>query len=138
MKNSLGMLVLGAMVAWSSTNGFAAAPGSARGADQDREVNVGVASVFVPSGFDSRSDVNVVASGMFPNTCYRWSRAEVAKGANDVLEVYTKAKVHDGMCLMMLVPFTNEVSLGRLGSGEHVVHFMGGDGTYLEKKIVIE
>jgi hypothetical protein len=42
------------------------------------------------------------------------------------------------MCLMMLVPFTNEVNLGRLGAGEHVVHFMGGDGTYLEKKIVIE
>ena len=134
MKISFAMLFAGLLITMSSAKSFSATPGT----DPDREVNIGVASVFVPSGFDSRSDVNVVASGLFPNTCYRWSRAEVTAKDQGIIEVYTKAKVHEGVCLMMLVPFTNEVALGHLGAGEHTVRFMGGDGTYLEKKIVIE
>jgi hypothetical protein len=136
MKNSLGMLALGLVMTVSSATGFAAP--SRSGSEGEREVNVGVSSVFVPSGFDSRSEVNVVASGLFPNSCYRWSRAEVSRNADNVVEVHTKAKVREGVCLMVLLPFTNEVSLGRLGSGRHTVHFMGGDGTYLEKIINIE
>jgi len=103
----------------------------------EREVDLSVSEAFIPSGFDSDSDVHVVVSGMYPNTCYRWSRAEVARKTG-VVEVRSKAIVKSGLCLMMLVPFSSEVSLGVLGAGEHTVRFMGGDGTYLEKRIVIE
>jgi hypothetical protein len=135
MKINFETLALSLMVTMASVRGYSE---TSRNSVRDREVNIGVVSVFVPSGFDSRSEVKVVASGLFPNTCYRWSRAETATNDQGVVEVYTKAMVREGMCLMMLVPFTNEVGLGRLGVGEHTVRFMSGDGTYLQKKIVIE
>ncbi|MGK5085400.1 hypothetical protein WDW37_19100 [Bdellovibrionota bacterium FG-1] len=106
--------------------------------DQDLEVNVGVSSVFVPSGFDSNSDVAVIANGIFPNSCFQWSRAEVSRNPEGVIEVHPMAKVRAGMCLMVLMPYVTEISLGKLERGEHWVRFIGGDGAYLEKKIVIE
>ena len=39
---------------------------------------------------------------------------------------------------MVLVPFQNDVRLGKLAAGEHTLKFLSGDGTYLEKKITIE
>ena len=34
-----------------------------------KDMQVAVNSVFVPGGFDSESDVFVIVSGMFPNSC---------------------------------------------------------------------
>lgn len=104
----------------------------------EKEVVVGVNDAYIPSGFDSTSDVFVVVNGIFPNGCYRWSRAEVAHPTTSLHEVKSVAKVSQGMCLMVLVPFTKEVRLGTIGAGEHKVRFMNGDGTYLEKGLVIE
>lgn len=135
-------LALFLVSSWVSTPSYAA--NSARTgsavvtAREEREVDVGVSSLFVPPGFDSNSETYVVASGVFPNSCYRWSRATVNTNADGVIEVQPKAKVRSGMCMMVLVPFSTEVALGKLSTGEHIVRFLGGDGTYLEKKIVIE
>ena len=116
-----------------ATSAFASAPAQ----PPQKEVLIGISDVFVPAGFDSNSEVNVVASGMFPNGCYRWGSSEVTKG-DEAVEVRSKAIVKQGMCLMVLVPFTREISLGKLGAGDHAVRFMSSDGTYLEKHIVIE
>ena len=104
---------------------------------QEKEVQVGVNDALIPGGFDSTSDVTAVVSGIFPNSCYRFKGAEV-ETQGDVTNVKTKAVVRSGMCLMVLVPFTREVNLGKLGKGSHTLRFHGGDGTYLEKKINIE
>ena len=42
------------------------------------------------------------------------------------------------MCLMVLVPFTKEIRLGKLSVGTHSVKLVNGDGTYIEKQINIE
>ncbi|MFN7727718.1 MAG: hypothetical protein ACK5P7_01035 [Bdellovibrio sp.] len=102
-----------------------------------KEVLVGVADAFVPSGFDSNSEAYVVASGLFPNGCYRFSRSEVTHQAGLAHEVRIFASVQQGMCLMVLVPFNKEVSLGKLEAGVHTIRFMGGDGTFIEKKLEI-
>lgn len=103
-----------------------------------REVVVGVSDVFVPGGFDSEADAYVVVSGIFPNGCYRWKTAQVKH--TDALnhEIVSKADVSQGMCLMVLVPFTKEVRLGKLVSGTHRLKFLNGDGTYLEKTVNVE
>ena len=105
----------------------------------EKEVLVGISEAYIPGGFDADSDVYVVVSGMFPNSCYRWQDAKVAHDkALNIHEVRSTAGVSQGMCLMVLVPFQKEVQLGKLGSGEHKIRFMSGDGTFLEKTLVIE
>ena len=105
---------------------------------QDREVVVGVNDAYVPGGFDQTSDVFVIASGLFPNGCYRWKRSEVNHISATVHEVKAIASVSQGMCLMVLVPFTKEIHIGNIGAGDHTVRILNGDGTYMEKKIQIE
>lgn len=104
----------------------------------EKEVLVGVNDAYIPGGFDANSDVYVVTSGIFPNSCYKWSRADVGHMAGNIHEVRSLARVNQGMCLMVLVPFTKEVQLGQIGSGQHTVRFINGDGTYWEKGLVIE
>lgn len=117
-----------------STSAFAATERPA-----EKDVLVNIHDVYVPGGFDASSDVYVVASGIFPNSCYHWKEAKVAENKSaGVLEVRATAGVSQGMCLMVLVPYSKEISLGQLGSGEHKVRFMNGDGTYFEKTIEIE
>lgn len=103
-----------------------------------KDVVVPINEAFVPGGFDSQSDSFVVVSGIFPNGCYRWKNAEVKNVSEYVHEVTSHALVNQGMCLMVLVPFSKDVRLGRLQSGNHALRFLNGDGTYMEKTLVIE
>ncbi len=105
---------------------------------EDREVQVGFSDAFIPSGFDSNSDTFVVASGLFPNGCYRWKESSVEHTSANVHEIKATATVSQGMCLMVLVPFTKEIHLGKLAVGTHAVRMLNGDGTYIEKQIQIE
>lgn len=105
---------------------------------QDREVQVGLSSVFVPGSFDSNSEAYVVVSGVFQNGCYKWSRVEKTSRDEFTHEVKSMATVTPGMCIMVLIPFQKEVRLGKLNTGKHTVRFLNGDGTYLEKSLNIE
>jgi hypothetical protein len=107
---------------------------------ESKEVVVGVSDALVPGGFDSSTDAYVIESGVFPNGCYRWKRAEVTSSADqkNLHEIRTIASVSQGMCLMVLVPFTKEVKLGKLSAGVHTLRFVNGDGTYLERTLNIE
>ena len=103
-----------------------------------KEVQIGLSGVFVPGGFDSNSDTYVVASGVFPNGCYRWSRSETVARDTFTHEINSKAIVTQGMCIMVLVPFQKDIRLGKLVAGKHTLRFMNGDGTYFEKSVQIE
>lgn len=110
----------------------------AQAATEERQVQVGFSDAYIPSGFDSNSDTFVVASGLFPNGCYRWSESNVNHAGTNVHEVRATATVSQGMCMMVLVPFTKEIHLGKLSVGAHAVRLINGDGTYIEKQINIE
>lgn len=131
MKNLRTILFVG-MIALTSQITFADSV-----TNEEKSVYVGVTGVFVPSGFDSNSDVNVVINGILPNGCYRYSHAEVAV-RSDFTEVKNVAMVQQGMCLMVLVPYTKEVNLGKYPAGKHMLRFIAGDGTYIEKELNIE
>ena len=103
-----------------------------------KEVTIGLNDVYVPGGFDSSTVSYVVVSGMFPNGCYKWKGAEVKNTGTYRHEIVSKATVSQGMCLMVLVPFTKDVKLGKLDAGTHVLRFLNGDGTYFEKSLNIE
>lgn len=103
-----------------------------------KEVAVGISGVFVPGGFDSNSEAYVVANGVFPNGCYRWSRSETNRVDSNTHEIRSMATVTQGMCIMVLVPFQKDIRLGKLSAGKHTLRFLNGDGTYFEKALTIE
>jgi hypothetical protein len=129
MKSLISALVLMASV---STTAFAQA------APATKEVTIALSEVYVPGGFSPATDAYVIVSGMFPNSCYRWARAEVNNTGPLTHEVKSIATVSQTMCLMVLVPYTKEVNLGRLQTGDHTLRFVNGDGTYFEKTLKVE
>ena len=103
-----------------------------------KDLPVAVNQVFIPGGFDSKMDAYVVVSGIFPNGCYKWKGATQVDVTNTEHEITSEATVSQGMCIMVLVPFSKEVRLGKLDVGTHKLRFVSGDGTYLEKSMTIE
>jgi hypothetical protein len=79
-----------------------------------REVVVSVSDAYLPSGFDSSYDAYVVVSGLFPNSCYRLKETRTEHIGPALHEVSTYATVTEGLCLMVLLPFNKEASLGKL------------------------
>lgn len=104
----------------------------------EKEVQIGISGAFVPAGFDSSSEAYVVVNGVFQNGCYKWSRAEVKNNDEFSHEIRSMATVTQGMCIMVLIPFQKDVRLGKLPTGKHNLKFVNGDGTYLEKSLVVE
>lgn len=127
----LASLLLAAVVGFGSVSFASEAPA-------EKEVQIGISGVYVPGGFDSASDVYVVVNGIFQNGCYKWKRADVNHKDTYFHEIKSIASVSQGMCLMVLIPFQKEVRLGRFQSGKHVLHFDNGDGTYVQKSLVVE
>ena len=106
---------------------------------EEKEVQVSINDALIPTTVNAGDDVKAVISGLFNNGCYRYSRSSVDHDtANGIHEVSTFANVSQGMCIMVLVPFTREVELGTLSKGEHRVRFMNGDGTYMEKRVIAQ
>jgi hypothetical protein len=104
----------------------------------EREVQVGINGVYVPSKIDRRDEAIVVVNGIFQNGCYRWKKSEVKHIAMTTHEVRSYATVSQGMCLMVLVPFQKEVNLGKMNPGRHLVRFVNGDGTYLDRYLTVD
>lgn len=132
MKHTLTMIALVTGMGFSAASHAADAPKS-------HEQTIGISEAYIPGGFSSDTDAYVVVSGMFPNSCYHFSRADVRDGIVAMThEVRLYANVAEGLCLMVQVPFTQEVRLGQLERGEHTLRFVNGDNTFFERKIVIE
>ena len=132
MMKKIFMLSLAALTINFATTALAQAPAPAK------DVVLNVIDAYVPGGFDSTSDVFTVVNGIFPNGCYSWSRAEVTHPSQFLHEVRAVASVTQGMCIMVLIPYTKEIHIGRTGAGTHKLRFINGDGTYLEKTLNIE
>lgn len=104
----------------------------------EKEVQVGISGAFVPGGFDSNSDAYVIVNGVFQNGCYKWKRADIITKDGFTHEISSMASVTQGMCIMVLIPYQKDVRLGQLQAGKHTLRFLNGDGTYLEKTLVVE
>lgn len=103
-----------------------------------REVQIGISGVFVPGPFDANTDAYVIVNGIFQNGCYKWSRADIISVQEFIHEIRTYANVLQSSCMMVLIPFQNEVRFGQLKSGEHKLKFINGDGTFLENTLTVK
>lgn len=103
-----------------------------------KEIAVGVNGVYVASDVNTKSDVIVVVNGLFPNGCYSLGEPKVDHKTAFDHDIYTIAKVKQGICLRVLVPFTKEISIGKLAAGKHNLRFVADDGTAVEKVIDVK
>lgn len=133
MKNTIKAIL--SMTAFLFAIGAGATPSPA---PISKDVVISINDVFVPGGFDSRTDAYVVVSGIFPNGCYKWKGAQVVHTSPTSHEVTSVASVTQGMCIQVLIPFSKDVRLGQLASGTHTLKFVSNDGTYIEKQLVVE
>jgi hypothetical protein len=108
-------------------------------APDTKEVTVSVNDVFVSDSVESIREVKIVASGVFSNSCYRWSRADITNISETTHIVQAKAWVTTGApCLTVLVPYSREVNLGYLSKGEHTLRFVGRDETFFDRKFQVQ
>ena len=136
MKNTKWMLSAVLAVSGSAVQAYGIDP-IARAAASTSEVSVNISSATIVSGYDP-AEPTAVISGMFPNSCYSWNRATVNNVSDTLHEIRALANVRMGMCLMVLIPYSEEVQVGKLVPGTHTLRFMNGDGTYQEKKVVVD
>jgi hypothetical protein len=99
--------------------------GSAAKADDvfvPRLVTAPIDRVFVPLGFDSNDNVEVVLHGHFPNTCYKLGPAlYTVDEATKTIEIDASSYQYNGGCAQMLVPFIQSVSVGLLNQGSYTI-----------------
>lgn len=110
---------------------FAAASVRADSVDDVMEVPAPIDGVFIPQGFDTNDNSQVVISGAYPNTCYKMGNVtksvdlEQDEDGNiikrDVKINVTAYYHHSRACLMLYTPFTEVVSLGLLKKGAYEV-----------------
>jgi len=85
-------------------------------------VTAPVERVFVPLGFDSNDNVEVVLHGHFPNTCYKLGPALYSVDeATKTVEIEALSYQYAGGCAQLMVPFTQSVSVGLLKEGDYTV-----------------
>ncbi len=82
---------------------------------------VPVEQIYTPMGFDSNDDTQIVVSGYLPSVCYQ-SPKTVVKRVGKKIEVSVWAYFRkDLVCIEMLVPYMEVISLGVIKSGEYEV-----------------
>lgn len=86
-----------------------------------------VNEVFLPKGFDSNDNVEVVVSGILPNLCYKSPRGEVEIKGNDVFISMKAIRNSDGdaPCAEMVVPYLEAINLGLLDRGWYNINVDG-------------
>lgn len=87
---------------------------------------------------DNKSTSSFVVNGLFPNSCYSVAGIKVDHEEDLLHTVRLYANVQQGVCMMVLIPFTVEGHLGPLSPGSHTVKFVSGDGTSFVKTVLIK
>lgn len=77
---------------------------------------------YLPDGFDTNDSVEIVGEGLFRNSCYKPAHVEATVDSQAMrIELRAKAYFYDAICLQVLVPFHQVVSLGILNAGRYKV-----------------
>lgn len=88
---------------------------------------VPVENVFVPSGFDSNDNSEVIVTGTLPNLCHRYPQTKVVVNGNKI-DIRVEALYYSPsspFCPQLLVPFMETVNLGVLDKGMYKITVNG-------------
>lgn len=89
---------------------------------------VSAKKIFIPQGFDSNDNVQVVLHGTLTGTCEKIAHSEVlpSDDSNEI-HIVVWARRFEGICLPIASNFDKEVSLGRLAPGAYDLKTSGID-----------
>lgn len=83
-------------------------------------VQAPIKRVYAPQGFDSNDVVQFVVEGYFPNSCYRPGFVGATVRQNEhVIEVSSQAFRYSGICLEVIIPYDQVITVGTLGPGTY-------------------
>lgn len=104
------------------------------------EILIPVEHIYVPKGFDSNDNTEVVVSGYLPNLCHKAPKSVVTvKGSTiDIKIMALKYETSNPFCPEVLVPFVEPVNVGLLNKGLYDI-VVNGESIYKkEAKINID
>jgi hypothetical protein len=85
-------------------------------------VNSNFHTGYLPDGFDTNDSVEIVGEGLLNNSCYRAANVDVnVDHATMRIELSPKAYFYDSLCLQVLIPYHQVISLGILNAGRYTV-----------------
>ncbi len=91
---------------------------AAQADDSVEMVEYGYHTSYIPGGFDSNDNAQIVGEGIYPDTCYRPASPMVKTDpVTREVRVAPYAYHYNGICLKMLVPFDQTLDLGILPAG---------------------
>lgn len=99
-------------------------------------------------GFEQKNNIDVVLYGALPNGCYTLADTVIEKAADEhTINVKQFAnRETQGMCaqasslteqMQLVIPFTNDVSMGQLGVGTYNLNYLSEDGTLRARPLEI-
>ncbi len=89
-----------------------------------------IGKTYIPDGFDDNDNVQLVAEGYFPNSCYRPAPSNRSIDLKKKeITLSPMAFKYDGVCLMVILPFEISFQLGPLKKGAYSIK--QPDGTLL-------
>ncbi len=94
--------------------------------------------IYVPHGFDSNDNTEVVIEGYLPNLCYRSPRASVQVVGNEIKIKMTSLRAPDSSaCAEMVVPYVRPVSVGTLPAGDYKILVNEGEFDSIKSNIQV-
>jgi hypothetical protein len=95
--------------------------------------------VFVPAGFDSNDNVEVVVTGYLPDLCYKAPRAQAEIKGNRAQVSITALKIKDPsvFCVQLAVPFMEVATLGVMDPGKYSLDVNAGQPTSRQGRVLI-
>lgn len=78
--------------------------------------------IYVPAGFDSNDQVEIVGEGLFRNSCYRPAETSIEVDHDrKIIKVGPAAYEYSGLCLQVVLPFDRVMNVGMLKPGTYEI-----------------
>ncbi len=101
------------------------------------ETLVPIDDVYVPSGFDTNDNSEIIVSGWLPNLCHKspMTSVEIKDKTINIKVTALKYSASNPFCPEMIVPFLKSVSVGLLDKGDYKI--LVNDKTAYQKKSML-
>jgi hypothetical protein len=104
--------------------------GAAQAQSNPKIVPVSFGKMYVPQGYDSNDNVQLVGTGVYPNSCYRNADTKVVVDhKKKTVRLQPMSYHYEGMCLQVILPFDRVVDLGILKNGDYKI--LQGDSEFV-------